>query len=410
MDRPGPGGGPDSGNGVTIRWLRSVMMRDIIHINITEFPVAVEQVLEPRLRQRPVAVAVETNLRSLVLSLSAEARQAGVWRGMSLYQARKICRELIVLPPNPDLYLRATQAFMAILNQFSPIVEPRRYGHAYLDMTGCSRLFGPLKDAGARAQREIRNQLRLPAAVGLASNKLVSKIATDISQPFGLQAVAHGDEQNFIAPLPVAFLPGIEKRVKTHLQELNVLLIRQLALVATEHLTMVFGRFGIVLHQRALGIDPTPVLPPKRTPEIYEQENLADDSNDAEQLSAWVSELVLRAARRLRSQKMCAGKMILTIQYSDYKEASGQQQFTATDLDCTLAPLARQLFQRICTRRVRVRKLTLRLGKLLLARPQLSLFDAPVHPKMQRLTRAMDRIRDRFGENSIGFHHAVGNL
>lgn len=379
------------------------MYRDIIHINVADFPVAVERVLEPRLQHRPVAVAVETTQRALIFSLSSEAARAGVWRGMPLYQARKVCRDLTVLPPNPELYTRATRAMIEVLSQFSPIIEPGRYGHAYLDMTGSGRLFGRIQDAGARAQQEIQQRLRLDTAVGLAGNKMVSKIATEVVQPRGLHAVRHGDEEHFLAPLSVSYLPGINRQVKTQLLELNVQLIRQLAGVAVPHLTAVFGRLGVLLHQRALGIDHSPVQPPKQIPEICEQEHLAEDSNDFDRLRCLVFAMIVRATRQLRSNRQRAARLILKVQYSDYKESAGQQRLHPTDQDTDFFPIVRDLLQRILTRRVRVRKLTLQLRDFSPIVAQLSLFEESSNPKNQRLTRAMDGIRDRFGENAIGF-------
>ena len=156
------------------------MPRSIIHIDIGDFPIAVERVLEPRLRRRPVVVAVQTATRSLVAALSREAAGQGVQRGMPLPQARKYCRDLTVLPPNEELYTRATTALFGLLGRFSPLIEPLRFGHAYLDMTGSTRLFGCAVDAAARAQREIRDRLGLDAVAGVACNKLVSKVASDL--------------------------------------------------------------------------------------------------------------------------------------------------------------------------------------------------------------------------------------
>ncbi|RPH95194.1 MAG: DNA polymerase IV, partial [Calditrichaeota bacterium] len=258
--------------------------RHIIHIDVADFPIAVERVLEPKLRQRPVVVAVETTTRSLVFSASEEARQQGIFRGMPLYMAKKQCADLRVLPPNEDLYRRATQAMMEVLEKFTPVYEPLRFGHAYLDMTGSTRLFGDVKDAAASIQREMRARLSLGSSAGVAANKLVSKVASDfvsgLGDRFGLYDVRRGDEEYFLAPLSVRYLPGVRNKVYDELRDLNVRIIHDLAEIHVEHLQMVFGRFGQVLHQRALGIDPRPVQPVRQAPEMVEVEQLDDDSND----------------------------------------------------------------------------------------------------------------------------------
>jgi len=383
------------------------MNRNVIHIDVTDFHIAVERVAEPQLRQRPVAVSIETTTRSLVYAVSREAQQNGVRRGMPLQQARKFCPDMIVLPPNQELYARATTAMVEVLGQFSPVIEPLRYGHAYLDMTGTGKLFGGVKDAAAKAQREINQRLRLDAVVGLASNKLVSKVASDVTQPRGLCDVRHGYEERFLAPLHVGYLPGMKKPVREQLLELNVRIIRELAAISVGHLQMVFGRTGVLLYQRAHGIDNRPVQPPKRAPEVVETETLAEDSNDFFELRAILFRLLVQGTRRLRDKKLYAARLVIEICYSDYKEDRGQQRFQATNLDMELSPIVAELFEKNLTRRVRVRKLTLRLCDLAEAPRQMTLFEKETDPKITALTMAMDQIRDRYGENAIRFGKAA---
>ncbi len=387
------------------------MNRNIIHIDITDFYIAVERVLVPRLRGRPVAVAIETATRSLVFSASGEARQNGVFPGMPLYRALKNCPDLTVLPPNEELYFHATDAMMEIVSRFTPVFEPLRFGHAYLDMTGSGKLFGGVKDAAAKAQQEIRNRLRLDASAGVAGNKLVSKVASDVvsfsGEHHGLCDVRHGYEENFLAPLRVGYLPGVKNKIREQLLDLNVRLIRQLAVISSENLQMVFGRFGLLLHQRARGIDHRPVRPPKRAPEVVEVETLDDDSNDYYFLRSKMFRLLARAARHLREKKLRTGRMIIEIRYSDYKEDSARQRFTPCNDDADLAPIVNNVFDRALGRRVRVHKMTLRLGDLSPEPAQLSLFAKEKNPKLSAVTLAMDKIRDRYGEDAIRFGRAA---
>ncbi len=386
------------------------MQRNVIHIDIAEFPVAVERVLEPKLRDRPVAVAIEAASRSLVYSLSQEAAQNGVYKGMPLFQARKNCPELIVLPPNEELYVRATQALLEILGQFSPIIEPLRFGHAYLDMTGCGKLFGGVKDAAAKAQKEIQGRLRLIANAGVASNKLVSKVASDViahtSRSSGLNDVRHGFEERFLAPLFVGYLPGVQKPIRQQLLELNVRLIRELAQIPPEHLQIVFGKFGVLLSQRAHGIDNRPVQPPARAAEIAEATTLSEDSNDYDLLRATLFQLLTKCSRRLRAKHLRCNKVVIEIRYSDFKEDLALQRVPPSQDDLELAPIAEDVLQKALTRRVRVRKMTLRLCDLTNAPLQLSFFAEVEKPKLSALSAAMDQIRDRFGEEAIRFGRA----
>jgi DNA polymerase IV len=387
------------------------MPHNIIHINIANFYIAVESVMQPSLRGRPVAVAIETTARSLVYAASNEARRNGVYRGMPMYKALKQCRDLQVLPPNEALYWRATQAMMDILGNFTPVLEPLRFGHAYLDMRGTTRLFGHVKDAAAKAQKEIRERLRLDASVGVAGNKLVSKVASDFiierGDHFGLCDVRRGDEAPFLAPLRVSYLPGVRSKIHQELLDLNVKINGQLAAVPTAAMQTVFGRFGLLLHQRARGIDNRPVQPPKRAPEIVELHQLDDDSNDYDLLLSLLYNMLGNATMRLRDKALRASRLIVTVQYSDYKDNTAQQKFQPLDTEIEMAPVLRPIFERVLTRRLRVRKLTLRLRDLSADPQQLDLFSDAGDPKIAAVSDAMDDIRQRFGGHAIRFGRAA---
>ncbi len=386
------------------------MNRTVIHIDVADFCVAIERVLQPRLRQRPVAVAIRTASRSLVYASSVEARQQGVSRGLPLQQALKNCPDLCVLPPNNALYRRATATMSHILARFSPVVEPLRFGHAYLDMTGSAKLFGGIKDAAVKAQKEIRQQVQLHANAGVASNKLVSKVASDIAAFEGelqrLVDVEPGDESDFLAPLQVGVLPGVNAPIRNTLLDLNIRIVRQLSLISIEHLQMVFGRFGRVLYQRANGIDNRPVRPPKRSPKIEEIGQLDQDSNDYDYLRRCLCRLLYAAARRLRKQQLYARRLCIDIYYSNHRTNRLQRCFGATADEEELLHLSQYLFERHCAR-TRVRKLVLRLENLISAPQQLSLFTPPTHHKLNALRAAMDKIRDRYGEEAIQFGRAA---
>ena len=278
------------------------MEREIIYMTVTAFPVAVERVIHPELRGRPVVVAPLGAARSIVTALSSEAWNAGIRKGMALSKAMRYCRSTIVLPPNEPLYLRASRAIFKVLENFSPVLEPSGHGHAYLDITGTGRLFGPPRDTAWKAQKEIRRQLHLDASLGVASNKMVSKIASEVTRPAGLQDVPHGNESSFLSPLPVRLLPGVGPQTERQFDDLNIRIIHDVAAMRLDHLTLAFGRFGFVLHQRAQGIDSTPVYPMRTVPALEQGKVLPEDSNDYE-----VAER--RAAGSLRARgKAVAGE------------------------------------------------------------------------------------------------------
>jgi DNA polymerase IV len=368
-------------------------MSEIIHVDIAAFAVAVERVIHPELRRRPVVVAPVGPSRSVVTALSPEAQEAGVRKGMILARALRHCRNLVVLPPNEPLYARASRALCRVLENFSPVLEPVGYGQAYLDMTGMGRLFGPPRDAAWRAQKEIRERLRLESSLGVAANKMVSRIAAVVTEPVGLQDVPPGDESAFLAPLPAPLLPGVGPKTREQFLELNIRLIRDLAVMRLEHLALAFGRLGFVLHQRALGIDDTPVYPPRAVPAVEEDVVLAEDSNDWDLLQSALRGLCARAGERLRAQKQRAARLEVRVRYSDYREVAGKVKLVPP-LQSTAGLTARagRLLEQTLARRTRVRSLHLRLTELSSGPVQQDLFADPAVQRRARLESALDQL------------------
>ena len=385
-------------------WERQEMERQIVHIDVDSFAITVERIVDSKLRNRPVIVANPAIPRSAVQALSTEAQQAGIYRGMMLQQALRLCRDVTVIPPNEPLYSRAMRAIMNLLSQFTPLIEPVRYGHAYLDMTGTTRLFGETVDAATKIQREIQSRLWLPTSLGVASNKLVSKVAAKVTRPAGIREVEHGAEQNFIGPLEVHYLPLFNQSIKAQLLELNLRLIQQIADLSLQHLTIVFRRDGSKLYQASRGIDYPPVFPPQQVPNIYEQTTLAEDTNDIHLLRGALYQLVEKVGRQLRQSCQSTRKMMLEIYYADHREAIGQKRLPqATNTDQELFQVAEELLHKILTRRIRVCKLAVRYFQLTPLPGQMSLFDRQTGDKNQNLTRAIDQIRKKFGETSLKY-------
>jgi DNA polymerase IV len=374
------------------------MEREIIHIDIASFAVAVERVVQPALRGRPVVVAPIGASRSVVTALSREAWGAGIRKGMVLAKAVRRCRDVTILPPNEPLYTRASRAILKILQGFSPVLEPSGHGHAYLDITGTSRLFGPPRDTAWRAQKEIHRRLHLDASLGVAANKMVSRIASEISKPLGLQDVHPGDETSFLSPLPVRLLPGVGSQIQASLDELNIRIIHDLVQMKLEHLTFAFGRLGLVLFQHARGIDNTPVYPERAVPAIEQEKTLSEDSNDYALLKAVLFELCEKACAQLRVEKQHAGRLELRVRYSDFQESGGKEMLTPpSQLAAALYGGGERLLGRILTRRTRVRSLHLRLTNLTRGFVQLELFADPGPAKQAKLESALDLLRRRYG-------------
>ncbi len=381
------------------------MYRHIIHLHIPALPIAVARISRPDLRDRPVAVVAARSERSRVLSVSREARSEGVFKGMPLQKARTNCPGLTVLPPDPKAAEKACRELARIAARYTPCYEPARPGHLYLDLTGTQRLWGAAKDAAYRLRKEIRERLGLVGAAGVAGNKMVSSIASRAISFEGVLNVDHGREAGFMAPLKVGLMPGIGPvRRKLLTEDLNIVRIRQLAALDLDRLTLIFGRQAQVIHERALGIDPTPVYPLSKAPVIAEEVTLSQEETDDPRLLGHLHRLVERCSFRMRKQGLIPRKVGLLIQYADHVEAGGRLQLPRPGCqdDDLYSPLEHLFFKRR-TRRVRVGFIRAWFWEFSRPDPQLTLFDAPSPSEGRRsmLTSGLDRIRERYGENVI---------
>ncbi|NTV55694.1 MAG: DNA polymerase IV [Deltaproteobacteria bacterium] len=381
------------------------MDRHIIHLHIPSFPIAVARVVRPELRDRPVAVAPPHSERALLVSVSAEARQQGIFKGMPLAKAIKFCPGLTVLPPDHDLTAKACQVLAGVVARYTPLWEPSHPGHIYLDVTGTDRLWGRAKDAANRLRREIKEQARLSGTVGVASNKMVSSIASRVIQRDGVLDVDHGREPSFMAPLKVNVLPGIGPvRRRILLEELNITLVRQIVALDMGSLKLVFGQQAYVIHRRALGIDPTPVFPPSTEPTVAEEVSLPQDENDDEKLLGVLYGLVEKCSYQLRTRSLLPRKAGITFRYTDQEEVTRQVQIPKPSFwEFELYAPLEAAFLKACRRRVRVRFMKIWFKDFSAPSAQLSLFAfAPQSEKKKtQVIGALDRIREKHGEALI---------
>jgi DNA polymerase-4 len=385
--------------------------RHIIHIHISAFSIAVARVFRPELRERPVAVAPARSERALILSASLEAQKEGVFKGMPLSKAKKSCPALMVLPPDPGPTKKACETLARVVAQYTPLWEPARPGHVYLDVTGTEWLWGRAKDTACRLREEIKDRMSLPGTVGVAGNKMVSNIASRIIPSSGVMDVDPGSEGPFMAPLKVDVVPGIGRfRKKVLLEELSITRVKELAALDMGSLKLVFGRQSFVIHQRALGIDPTPVCPAPEKPMVSEEVTLAQDENDDQKLLGTLYGLVEKCALRMRKRALFPATAGLLIRYSDQMEIRRQIKLSLSSFwDFDLYTPLETLFLNACKRRVRVRFIRIRFWDFSYSSAQLSLFHAP-SPALEKrymVIQALDRIRERHGEGVIKYGRAA---
>ncbi len=352
------------------------MERRILHLRVISFAVAVARVRDPSLGGKPVVVAAGTGPRAVVLAASEEARGDGVIRGLLLSEALRRCRRAVLLPPDPDLYARASAAVASVLARYAPVVEPHPGGRLFADLTGTRRLFGAAMDVAARVQKEVRERFRLPANAGVAVNKLVSGVAARVLRPVGLCDVLPGGEEAFLSPVAVGNLPAVDPEVEGRLlADLNVIRVGQLAALPLASLTMAFGRAGGLLYRQARGVDDAPVRPPSCAVVVEETAPLAEDTNDDASLLSALYGLIERGCRRLRRMGGLAGEAALSARYSDGTQTMRRVPLRPPlDLDFSLFARLRPAFEGAVSRRGRVRSLTLRLSRIDSAPAQMRLF------------------------------------
>jgi len=376
--------------------------RNILHLRIDGFPVAVERLRDASLAGRPVAVCPRHSPRSLIFSASPEARQEGVFEGMPLTRALKRCRRLVILPPDEGRYRKAGEAVTRVLQDFSPLVEPGRWGRFFVDMTGTRRLFGPVQDTAFRMRREVAVRLCLAGTLGIGSNKLVSGVAARVIETHGdLVTVPPGSEAAFLAPLNVRMLPALRNRAEREkLTELNIRRVHQLAVLTPGQLAAVFGRRAALLRRQALGMDDQPVRIPAARPFILEEAGM--DTNDDERLLGTLFLLMERACRRLRVQGVVSRTVWLHIRYADGLDMIRKERLPAAGLpERVLFPILESLFLKVSGRRQRLRHMSLTFTDLSALPAQTALFDFSPHSREEALIRALDDLRGRFGEGAL---------
>ncbi len=367
-----------------------MLPRTVLYVDPPAFCTTVEGLVAPALRERPVAVAPPGADRATILALSFEARIAGVTRGMPVSKAKKVCPDLILCPPNPRLYARASRALHEILDRYAPVIEPKGYGHAYLDVTGTGRLFGRAIDVAAKIDREARDRLSLPLAVGVAQNKLVSEAASEVvkerqggkaARRQGEQAlldVPVGNEQTFLAPQSVELLPDLEERMRERLDDYQLELIGEIQVIDERALAAVFGPAGRVLGAQSRGIDPRPVLPPAVKAEFRAVHTLGNDSNDLALLHRVLRHLTERLGARLRARKLVARRLTLHLAYTDYATVKRSVPLPLSALDAELLLAANQALTLALTRTVALRAIGVTADRVLEANLQLELWEESV--------------------------------
>ena len=389
------------------------MDRQIVCLAIPSFEVALARLNDPVLRTRPLAIAPLNTSRTLLREVSREAEQDGLYVGMPLDHARRLCPSLQVLSPNPHRVHQAERSLLNVVSHYAPVWEPSQPGSFIMDLTGTGRLFGSASDVAAKVQQEILERYHLDGVAGVGSNKLVAQTAATLIEPSELYDVRHGSEGVFMSPLSVRTLPGLHRpcmrKVLARLDDLNLLTLGDVAESPLEALELAIGDYAGPLSRWAQGIDHVPVLPQASQPSLEDTVILDPDQIDDPILMGQLRDALQRLCRTLRSQRRVCGGLSLTIRYSDHVEVMKRERVPETCWEVDLSPPLSVLFQRCVRRRIRLRQMTVSLTSLTAYAEQRSLFDErPLdeqrrHERAKKLAVALDRLHARFGEQAIRY-------
>jgi DNA polymerase-4 len=376
----------------------------ILHVDMDAFFVSVELLERPELRGKPVIVGGRPDQRGVVTAASYEARRFGVHSAMPLRTAGRLCPHAVYLDSHHAKYSEWSDRVATILAKFSPIVEMVSIDEAYLDLSGTERLHGPPLAATDKLLRTITRTTGLPCSGGLATTRLVAKVASDQAKPRGMIWVAVGSEARFLAPLSVRKIPGIGEVTERALRALRIETVEQLAAQPLEKLEKVFGQWGTALYRKARGGDSYEFVIDAEPKSISQNHTFGEDTDDTVALSAMLSHLSQKACKRLREAGLATRTLTLTIRYTGFDTYTRSKTLSEpTQLDADIFTVFQNLFREHRNHSCTIRLLGVSLSGLTRGAEQLDLLSAERRAKLEKLTRATDHLRDRFGFGSVQF-------
>ena len=377
----------------------------ILHVDMDAFYASVEQRDHPEFQGRPVIVGGSPEGRGVVSAASYEARRYGIHSAMPAATAVRQCPHAVFLRPRIGHYAEISRQIHEIFERFTPLMEPLALDEAFLDVRGSVGLFGPPLEIARQIKATIRKELRLVASVGVAPNKFLAKVASDLEKPDGLVVVDKGDEQEFLDPLPVGRLWGVGRVAGRAFEKLGIRTIEQLRKMPPELLTSNFGSVGEHLWNLAHGVDDRLVIPEHQAKSISHETTFEQNISDHEILRSWLLDLTDQVSRRVRAHGIRGKTVQLKIRFSDFRTLTRSRCLPEpTDVTDEIWQTVRHLFEdRLPTPLAPVRLLGMGVSGLdPSGEHQALLFDGEQRARQTRLDSTTDRIRERFGSDAIG--------
>ena len=371
--------------------------RHITHMDLDAFFVSVEQLRNPKLKGRPVLIGGVSN-RGVVAACSYEARTFGIHSAMPMKTALRLCRHAVVVKSDFEAYSNYSRLVTEVVRENVPVFEKASIDEFYIDLTGMDKFFGCLKFSD-ELKKKVTKESGLSISYALASNKLISKVATGEVKPNGQLEIPFGNEKSFLSPLSIMKLPGIGKETGYKLLKMGVETVKTLSEIPAAMMHNLLGKPGIELHRKANGIDESPVVPYREQKSISTEETFPTDTIDINFINQELVRLTEKIAFDLRSQNRLTGCVIVKVRYSDFVTETKQASLPYTAADHVLLGKVKELFAKLYTRRQLIRLIGVRFTDLIPGTHQIHLFDDT--QELISLYQAIDSVKKQYGENFL---------
>ena len=381
-----------------------------MHLDLDAFFASVEQKLNPYLKGKPILVGrVDPQGRSVprgvIATASYEARKFGCKSGMPIFQALKLCPSCIVVGGHYEEYIKASDAVFSITARYAPRVEQIGIDEAFLDFSGTSWIYPSLIKIAKKIKTEIQKEVGITASIGIATTKVVAKVASDFQKPDGITYVPKGSEKKFLSPLPIRDLPGIGKKMEEYFQYFGIKTLGELAKIQFERVQS-WGQFAINLLQAANGVDTVWFTPLVGVKSVSHSETFAKNSNDLKFILAMVQKLVEKVGERMRRGGYHGRCIYITIRYADFRTFSRQRVLPyPTNLTKEIYEIGETLLKELWDGRTPLRLAGIGVSKFVLTGrtyepKQISLFDG-LREKRLELERKVDSLKNKFGDDAV---------
>jgi DNA polymerase-4 len=371
--------------------------RHIAHFDLDAFFVSVECLKDSRLKGKPLIVGGSGD-RGVVAACSYEARKFGIHSAMPIRLARRLCPEVLIIRGDMESYSKYSHLVTEIMQDSTPVFEKASIDEFYIDMTGMDKFFGCSLFI-ADLKKKVLRESGLPVSYGLASNKLISKVATNEVKPNGQIEIAFGEEKNFLAPLKVSKLPGIGQETASKLLRRGVETVKVLAAIPIGMMETLLGKNGIDLWRKANGLDESPVIPYHEQKSISTERTFQVDTIDVDFLHAELVRMTESGAFHLRKQDKLTGCVTVKLRYSNFDTVARQKSIDYTSADHTLLQTAQEIFNKLYDRRLLVRLLGIRFTRLVPGNYQIKLYEDT--QETIRLYQSIDSIKKQYGEKYV---------